>query len=285
LSVLDGAASVLASVNYTAGDNLNTKLGELQTAVDNANVGVTIDYTTAGGDASMGLTSNDYGSYADAYDLQISDATDTFTTTNGTATNATTKTMSGTLVDNAGAMSQVSNRGNTFQNAAGTVSITLTDAGMSTPIATANAVQAATGAVFQIGPNQNQTANVSIDDMGTTSIGRVSGYTLSELLTGGTRTVTAGQAQNALAIVDQAINDVSSLRGNLGAFQANTLESTASNLRATLENTVAAESVIRDTDFASEVSSFTKNQILQQAGISVLSSANQLPQLALSLLT
>ena len=104
------------------------------------------------------------------------------------------------------------------------------------------------------------------------------------LLTGGTRTVTAGQAQTAIAIVDQAINDVSSLRGNLGAFQANTLESTANNLRATLENTVSAESVIRDTDFAEEISTFTKNQILQQAGVSVLASANQLPQLALSLL-
>ena len=164
------------------------------------------------------------------------------------------------------------------------VSITLTDSAMTTPINAASAVEAALGAVFQIGPNQNQTASVNIGAMNASSIGRVSGDTLASLMTGGSRTVTAGQAQSAIAIIDQAINDVSSLRGNLGAFQANTLESTANNLRTTLENTVAAESVIRDTDFAVEISNFTKNQILQQAGISVLSNANQLPQLALSLL-
>ena len=73
-------------------------------------------------------------------------------------------------------------------------------------------------------------------------------------------------------------------RRALGAFQQNTLESTANNLRATLENTVNAESVIRDTDFAEEIANFTRNQVLVQAGTSVLSSANQTPQLVLSLL-
>jgi flagellin len=62
------------------------------------------------------------------------------------------------------------------------------------------------------------------------------------------------------------------------------LESTANNLRATLENTVNAESVIRDTDFAQEISNFTNNQVLVQAGASVLQSANQSSQLVLSLL-
>ena len=74
------------------------------------------------------------------------------------------------------------------------------------------------------------------------------------------------------------------IRGSLGAFQANTLESTANNLRTTLENTVNAESVIRDTDFAKEIAEFTKNQVLVQAGTSVLGNANQIPQQVLSLL-
>jgi len=104
------------------------------------------------------------------------------------------------------------------------------------------------------------------------------------LITGGSQTLTAGNAQTALSIIDQAIDDVTGLRSSLGAFQANTLESTANNLRATMENVVAAESVIRDTDFASEIANFTKQQILQQAGVSVLASANQTPQLVLSLL-
>ena len=105
------------------------------------------------------------------------------------------------------------------------------------------------------------------------------GITLNEIeVTSGTK------AQDALAVIDAAIDDVTNLRGALGAFQANTLESTANNLRATLENTINAESVIRDTDFASEIAKFTKGQVLVQAGTAMLSNANQIPQSILSLL-
>lgn len=94
----------------------------------------------------------------------------------------------------------------------------------------------------------------------------------------------ASGAQDALAVIDAAIDQITDLRGELGAFQSNTLESTANNLRSTLENTVNAESIIRDTDFASEIANLTKNQVMQQAGAAVLSNANQTPQLILSLL-
>ena len=66
--------------------------------------------------------------------------------------------------------------------------------------------------------------------------------------------------------------------------QSNTLESTANNLRATLENTTAAESVIRDTDFAAETANFTKSQVLMQVGTTVLQQANATSQLVLNLL-
>ena len=68
------------------------------------------------------------------------------------------------------------------------------------------------------------------------------------------------------------------------AFQANTLQSTADNLQSTLQNTTAAESVIRDTDFAAEMANFTKDQVLMQVGTTVLSQANQTSQLVLGLL-
>ena len=87
-----------------------------------------------------------------------------------------------------------------------------------------------------------------------------------------------------MGVVDAAIDEITNLRGELGAFQQNTLESTANNLRATLENTVNAESIIRDTDFAEEISNFTKYQTLVQAGTNVLGNANQSSQLVLSLL-
>ena len=74
------------------------------------------------------------------------------------------------------------------------------------------------------------------------------------------------------------------MRGDLGSFQSNTLESNLNNLRIASENMTAAESVLRDTDFAAEMADFTKNQILMQAGMTVLSNANTLPQSVLSLL-
>lgn len=136
---------------------------------------------------------------------------------------------------------------------------------------------------FQIGPNANQNAKITINKAASGSLGiGQSGNqfaNLSEI-----KVLSAAQSNDALAIIDSAIDDVTNLRGDLGAFQANTLEATANNLRATLENTINAESVIRDTDFASEISEFTRGQVLQQAGASVLSSANQVPQLVLSLL-
>ena len=137
--------------------------------------------------------------------------------------------------------------------------------------------------VFQIGQNQNQTAKIGISKVNPNGLGLgVTGNQFSNL--NEIDVTSASKAQDALAVIDAAIDDVTNLRGDLGAFQQNTLESTANNLRATLENTVNAESVIRDTDFASEIAAFTKNQVLVQAGTSVLGNANQIPQLVLSLL-
>ncbi len=85
-------------------------------------------------------------------------------------------------------------------------------------------------------------------------------------------------------MIDDAIKQVSSLRGRLGAFQKNTVGSTISSLGIALENTAAAESQIRDTDFAAETAELTRGQILQQAAIQSLSLANSSPQAVLSLL-
>lgn len=141
------------------------------------------------------------------------------------------------------------------------------------------------GLVFQIGANANETAKVSVEKATSDSIGTgVSGLTTGITNLSQIDVTTFNGAQDALKVVDKAINDITSLRGKLGAFQGNTLESTSNSLQATLENTVSAESVIRDTDFAAETSNFTKNQVLMQVGTSVLSNANQTSQLVLTLL-
>jgi flagellin len=90
-------------------------------------------------------------------------------------------------------------------------------------------------------------------------------------------------AQSALDIIDGALSQIDGQRADLGAIQ-NRFEHTISNLANIQENVSASRSRIRDTDFASETAMMTKNQILQQAGTSILAQANQLPQAALSLI-
>lgn len=90
-------------------------------------------------------------------------------------------------------------------------------------------------------------------------------------------------AQLSLSVADGAINFIDRQRARLGAVQ-NRLESTITNLGSVIENAAFSRSAIKDTDFASETADLTKNQILQQAGTSVLSQANQIPQAALTLL-
>ena len=94
---------------------------------------------------------------------------------------------------------------------------------------------------------------------------------------------TAIGAQDAIAIIDGALSKIDKNRASLGAVQ-NRLESTVNNLANIVENSSGARARIRDTDFAAETAELTRNQILQQAGTSILAQANQLPQSALSLL-
>ncbi|WOD12414.1 flagellin [Pseudomonas sp. NyZ704] len=94
---------------------------------------------------------------------------------------------------------------------------------------------------------------------------------------------TAAGAQSAISVIDAAIAGIDKNRANIGAIQ-NRLESTISNLQNVSENVSAARGRIQDTDFAAETANLTKNQILQQAGTSILAQANQLPQAVLSLL-
>ena len=94
---------------------------------------------------------------------------------------------------------------------------------------------------------------------------------------------TAGGSQSAIDVIDAALKNIDSERADLGAVQ-NRFDHTISNLANISENVSASRSRIQDTDFATETAQMTKNQILQQAGTSILSQANQLPQAALSLL-
>ncbi len=136
-------------------------------------------------------------------------------------------------------------------------------------------------AQFQIGGNQGQTALLSLGNYAATQLGStaVAGLSLANI----DLTSTTG-ANNAMAVLDEAINQVSAARGRIGNFQRNILESNVRSLGIAKENLSATESAIRDTDVAAEMSTYTKMQILQQAGLSVLGQANSAPQAVLSLI-
>ena len=125
---------------------------------------------------------------------------------------------------------------------------------------------------LQVGALSGQTIKISVTKMSASNIG-VSGLAVSS-------NVKAGEAMSKIQL---AIQSVSSQRSKLGAIQ-NRLEHTINNLNTTSENTSAAESRIRDTDMASEMVEYSKNNILQQAGQSMLAQANQANQGVLSLL-
>jgi flagellin len=137
---------------------------------------------------------------------------------------------------------------------------------------------------FQIGANQGQIASVSLPNVATSQlavgVSNDSGFaSLADL------DVTTGQgAEDAMGVIDKAIEEIAVARGDLGAFQKNTLESNLTSLRIHTENLVAAESTIRDADMAIELAAFTRNQIMTQSATAQLAQANAMPKNVMALL-
>jgi flagellin len=146
------------------------------------------------------------------------------------------------------------------------------------------------GLRFHVGPNAEHMASTSIRDMSTNQLGRaqVSEGEMpnkSNFMSLADIDVRNEQgAQDALAIIDQALTEVATVRGELGAFQKHTLESNLTSLQVAAENMTAAESTIRDTDMAQELATFTRNQIMTQSATAQLAQANAMPQHVLRLL-
>ena len=142
------------------------------------------------------------------------------------------------------------------------------------------------GANFNLSPSVDMAGKVSlgIETVTTGNLGNGTAGFLSDLKSGGTANVQNGDLSKAQEVISAAIKQVSTLRGRLGAFQKNVVGSTISSLSVALENTTAAESAIRDTDFAAETANMTRSQILSQAATQALALANSAPQQVLSLI-
>ena len=244
-----------------------------------------------GAAGSFNLTAEDVGTYAQGANLHFNNGADYSLQeslgVNVTGVNASL-TLATTLNNEFDTQAlDKTNRGATFNlsdttDAAQSASITLTDAAVTTTGTSTDAVGVTSGATFQIGANQNQTASVSIQSMAADQLGVDGGTTIQDLSSG--QFLVNGRAQDAIATIDAAIDDVTNVRGELGAFQSNTLQTNVNSLRVSMENLTAAESTIRDVDFAAESAEFTRSNILIQASTSMLAQANQLPQNVLQLL-
>ena len=144
------------------------------------------------------------------------------------------------------------------------------------------------GLRFQVGPDAGHIASISIRNMTSSQLGRVAEGEMpnaSNFMSLADIDVSTEQgSQDALAIIDEAITEVATVRGELGAFQTNTLESNLTSLQIAAENMTSAESTLRDTDMAQELATFTRNQIMSQSATAQLAQANALPQNVLRLL-
>jgi len=143
------------------------------------------------------------------------------------------------------------------------------------------------GADFQLAGNVDIAGKVSlgIGNVATRNLGNSTDGFLGDLASGQSLNLAdAEDLSSAQKVVSKAIEEVSTLRGRLGAFQKNTVGATIRSLAISLENTQAADSVIRDTDFAGETARLTRNQILVSSSTQILSLANNQPQSVLQLL-
>lgn len=126
--------------------------------------------------------------------------------------------------------------------------------------------------------------NLGIPSISTTNLGNAVDGFLSTIRSGGTNEVAAGNFAQAEIISDNAINQIATLRGRLGAFQKNVVETNMNSMNVAFENVSASLSLLRDADMAAEISKLTLAQILVQSSIQVLAIANQTPTAVLQLL-
>ena len=147
------------------------------------------------------------------------------------------------------------------------------------------------GASFQLGPSVNSSQQVSLG-IGSVAASRLGGqlselgdrFFLDSIKSGQANELFSGNASLSSDILDNAILEVSKMRGRLGAFERNTIQTNIRSMQVGLENITASESKIRDADFAIETAKLTRAQILNQAGTSVLQTANSTAQNVLALL-
>ncbi|MBI5708007.1 MAG: hypothetical protein HZC36_13580 [Armatimonadetes bacterium] len=303
--LLDGSAGILANITsvddvssifvggtfagvngHTFSSNGTETLQQLVTKINAlaSTTGVTAAITGSG-PVSVQLTQVDYGAQ---HSIQFFDASSILHTSSSasstgvdavfnvavtTVAGVTTVPFTGGRGPGESGLKLMDNYGNTIQ---------VTEGGNASMTSATNVGQVTAGSVrFQIGGNSNQAAQFSMPVVFANRLGTsaVTGMSLADL-----DVTTQSGAQNAMRIIDDAIEQLSQLRGSLGSFQKNFLESNIRSLSVAQENMTSSESQVRDADMAEEITAMTRLQILNQSGMAVLAQANQMPKGVLQLL-
>jgi len=281
-----GTTTVSAGTFSINGTTFNTTSSETVNQVVQAinaaqgTTGITATYLTGG---AVTLTQGSYGS---ANSINLSDANGVLESAAGSANAAGLNAQGTATINNGSALVTVNFTGGLYGNSALALrdgdgnQIDLTNAGNA--VGSFLAGQLTVGAAqFQIGGSYGDTASLSIGNYSASQLGlgAVSGLSLANL-----DLTTATGANNALQVIDKAINDVSSGQGAIGNFQTNVLQAQVTSLQSAQENITSSLSSIQDVNVASEMTNYTQLQILEQAGVSVLAQANAEPQAVLKLL-
>ncbi|MFQ5461630.1 MAG: flagellin [Phycisphaerae bacterium] len=254
-------------------------------------VSATASAGTGGGAAFLNLQSTDYG--ADAFvSLSVinnlsgfSSIDDPGLTSGALATETKTTGVEGTIVVN-GSSGIVKGKEVSVRSGALSLDMTLNTTVIGVTNATTSFDITGGGARFSISPTVGLAGleAIGIGEVSTAKLGDSGNGFLASLESGKTNDLTSKNFTVAQRVVRSAIDQVASLRGRLGGFQKNTLRTTINSLKVSLENVSAAESAIRDADFAEETSSLTRAQILVNSSTSTLQLANAQPQNVLALL-
>ena len=288
----DSAAVVNAGTFVLNGTTFTVNPGESVSDVaakinqQSSSTGVQASIVANGGGVSIQLTSNKYGSNFPINYLETSDILNGNAASNPAAGLDAVYTVQ-VNVEPSGTQTETFTGG----KGAGVDGLTLTSSSGNKMVISAAGNNTAAATVvgqltvgtmrFQIGALAGQNVDFAIPsffsrDMGTNA---VPGKSLADL-----DLTTAQGSQEAITIIDDAVSHLALLRGDLGSFQKNFLESTTRSLSVAQENMTASESSIRDADIAKEMTDFTRIQILRQSGMAVLAQANQSAQSVLSLL-
>ncbi|MBL8022887.1 MAG: hypothetical protein JNK54_01200 [Elusimicrobia bacterium] len=237
-----------------------------------------LDLTAVANGNNIDIRHNQYGA---SYSVSVNDASGLLRAAGFNA--ATGLNSAGTINGEAATGSGLTLTANTGTSYAG---MALTFKGGVTAATFTNAVSVSQGSLtFQVGSTAGDTVSATIQDVRAAALGTTAGGSsgLNAILTGASSNLTTDPT-TALAIIDEAISDLSTARAQLGAIQKYTLETKINSLNVALENVTASESRVRDVDMASEMASFTKYQVLIQSATAMLAQANQSPTSILSLL-